>query len=95
MTSSARASVWKSGGRRALVATVATGLLLAGLLAARGVRGAGAPGEKPAAGPAAAQEVLGVGTLESVREVPAAFEAQGKIASLLVDEGDTVRATAA
>lgn len=44
------------------------------------------------AGPATvAREVLGVGLLETAREVPAAFEASGRVATLLVDEGATVK----
>ena len=72
---------------------VAAGVLVALLVAGLAWRGRGAAPQAAAAVPVKSPpEVLGVGLLETTHEVPAAFEAAARIASLQVDEGERVKA---
>lgn len=70
-------------------------LIVLGVVGARRVHASGTaapPATRAPGRDASPPEVLGVGLLESVQEVPAAFEAPGRIASLLVEEGELVKA---
>lgn len=72
---------------------VAAGVIVALLVAGLAWRGRRAAPQAAAAVPVRdPPEVLGVGLLETTHEVPAAFEAAGRIASLQVDEGERVKA---
>ncbi|MDP2314031.1 MAG: efflux RND transporter periplasmic adaptor subunit [Pseudomonadota bacterium] len=64
-------------------------LLLGGVLVARAVRPVEVRGMQPTTGEVA-REVLGIGFLESEREVPLGFELGGRILDLAVEEGDAV-----
>lgn len=64
-------------------------LFLVGAVAAARSWPAEVSGRRVVAG-AVVDEVLGIGTLESARAVPVAFEVPGRVTSLAVDEGDLV-----